>query len=558
MSAPQTSGPAAPLLHIADLSIRLPASGDRAYALSGLSVDIAHNEIVCVVGESGSGKSMTASAIMGLLSPGVKVTGGCIKLNGTDLLTLREDEMRKIRGPRIGMIFQEPMTALNPLKRIGPQVEEMFRLHTRLSRQQRRQAAISLLRDVHIPDPDKAYSAYPHQLSGGQRQRAMIAMAMALEPDLLIADEPTTALDVTTQAQILKLIRELQQRNRTGVLFITHDFGVVSDIADRVIVLKHGHIVEQGAADDVLKRPQHAYTQALIKAVPAMTPPPYRPPEAAASLLSVGKVNKTFGRKGFLGRGRVVHALQDVSFSLAAGRSIGIVGESGSGKSTLARALVRLTDIDSGSVKFGSLDYTALSGAKLREFAGEIQMVFQDPYSSLNPRRTVGELIAQPLTVKGVSREQARDRVVELLQLVGLDEKAIQRFPHEFSGGQRQRIGIARALALHPKILVADEAVSALDVSIQAQILQLLIRLRDELGLAIVFITHDLRVTAQVCDDIVVMHKGQIVESGPTARIFAAPQHQYTRLLLSSAPGNGGLYPGIENDINPITEENRV
>lgn len=535
-----------PLLQITGLSIALPVSGDREFALADLSLNIARNEIVCVVGESGSGKSMTASAIMGLLADGVQITQGSIHLEGKNLLALSAKQMRKIRGPRIGMIFQEPMTALNPLKRIGRQIEEMLCLHLRLSSAARRKRVIQLLDDVHIASPDKAYMAYPHQLSGGQRQRAMIAMAMALEPDLLIADEPTTALDVTTQAQILKLIRELQQRNGTGVLFITHDFGVVADIADRVVVLKQGHIVEQGPAEQVLGAPEHSYTRALINAVPSLTPPAYRTAPSIPPLLSVSDIKKTFGKPGLFGRGRVVHALQGIDFSLAAGRSIGIVGESGSGKSTLARTLVRLTEPDTGKIHFGNLDYTALSATQLRQHAGEMQMVFQDPYSSLNPRRTVGELISQPLTIRGIAFEQARERVVALLELVGLDAKAISRFPHEFSGGQRQRIGIARALALHPKILIADEAVSALDVSIQAQILQLLVRLRDELGLAIIFITHDLRVTAQVCDDLVVMKNGKIVESGPTAEVFARPQHEYTRLLLSSVPGKEKFYSTIE------------
>ncbi|MEE3661998.1 ABC transporter ATP-binding protein [Brenneria sp. g21c3] len=545
----------APLLKISDLTITLPASGDRVLALHNVSLSVARNEIVCVVGESGSGKSITASAIVGLLPPGVRVESGRIELEGVDLLGLRRNEMRKIRGPRIGMIFQEPMTALNPLKRIGAQIGEMFRLHRRMSRAARREAVISLLQDVHIAEPEQAYMAYPHQLSGGQRQRAMIAMAMALEPDLLIADEPTTALDVTTQAQILRLIRELQQRTGTGVLFITHDFGVVSDIADRVVVLKQGHIVEQGSADRVLGAPEHPYTRALMDAVPDMAPPPRRAVVKAQPLIEVRDLRKTFGSAGLFGRGRVVQALRGISFSLAAGRSLGIVGESGSGKSTLARTLVRLLDPDSGQVRLGELDYTALSRAELRRHAGEIQMVFQDPYASLNPRRTVGDLIAQPLTVRGTPRAEALARVADLLQRVGLDAKATDRFPHEFSGGQRQRIGIARALALHPKILVADEAVSALDVSIQAQVLQLLISLRDELGLAMVFITHDLRVTAQVCDEIAVMQHGEIVEYGPTAEIFANPQHAYTRLLLSSAPGGGRLYRTAAGSLFPPSTE---
>ncbi len=530
-----------PLLSIKRLSVQLPEGGDRTLALRDVSIDVARNEIVCVVGESGSGKSMTASTVMGLLPPSVRVAAGTVELDGQNLLKLKPEQMRKVRGPRIGMIFQEPMTALNPLQRIGTQISEMFQLHSKMSRAAQKAKAIELLQAVHIPDPAKAYTAYPHELSGGQRQRAMIAMAMALDPDLLIADEPTTALDVTTQAQILKLIRELQQRNGTGVLFITHDFGVVADIADRVVVLKHGNVVEQGTGAEVLGNPQHDYTRSLIDAVPRMEPPAYTPPPTDKKALQVKDLVKTFGSAGLFGNGRVVHALRSVSFDLPKGRTLGIVGESGSGKSTMARALVRLTDPDSGKVLLDDLDFTALSRPELRQKAGLVQMVFQDPYASLNPRRKVGDLIAQPMTVHGKPRAEAMERVEELLKLVGLDAKAMDRFPHEFSGGQRQRIGIARALALDPKILVADEAVSALDVSIQAQVLQLFRRLRDELGLSMVFITHDLRVTAQVCDEVAVMKEGEVVEYGPTARIFADPQHDYTRLLLSSAPGHLGL-----------------
>ncbi|MEQ8347369.1 MAG: ABC transporter ATP-binding protein [Sneathiellaceae bacterium] len=525
------------LLRVQRLSVRLPEGADRELALQDVSIDVARNEIVCVVGESGSGKSMAASAVMGLLPEGVRVAAGTISLDGEDLLKLRPDRMRKVRGQRIGMIFQEPMTALNPLKRIGTQISEMFHLHRRMQRSEQKAKALALLDAVHIPEPGKAFRAYPHELSGGQRQRAMIAMAMALDPDLLIADEPTTALDVTTQAQILKLIRELQQRNGTGVLFITHDFGVVADIADRVVVLKEGSIVEQGSGAGVLGNPQHDYTRSLIDAVPRLEPPPYAPPDNPGRALEVRDLVKTFGRPGLFGKGRTVHALRGVSFDLPLGRTLGIVGESGSGKSTMARALVRLTDPDAGTVRIGELDFTALPRRELRRKAGLIQMVFQDPFASLNPRRKVGDLIAQPMTIHGIPHHRAMKRVEELLALVGIDPRAMDRFPHEFSGGQRQRIGVARALALEPKILVADEPVSALDVSVQAQVLKLFARLRNELGLSMVFITHDLRVTAQICDEIAVMKEGIIVEYGPTAEIFADPQHPYTRLLLASAPG---------------------
>lgn len=526
-----------PLLKIQRLSVQLPEGADRPLALNNVSIDVARNQIVCVVGESGSGKSMIANAVMGLLPPGVVASAGFIGLDSRDLLKLRPSQMRSVRGARIGMIFQDPMTALNPLKRVGVQISEMFKLHRKMTGTERKKRGVALLEAVHIPDPAKAFRAYPHQLSGGQRQRTMIAMAMALDPDLLIADEPTTALDVTTQAQILKLIREMQQRNGTGVLFITHDFSVVSDIADRVVVLKEGSIVEQGTSADVLQNAQHEYTRALIKAVPQIEPRTPRPIINSALALKATDLFKTFGRPGIFGNGRMVNALRGVSFELPVGRTLGIVGESGSGKSTLARALVRLTDPDSGKVMLGDLDYSALSRPALRSKAGLMQMVFQDPYASLNPRRRVGDLIAQPMTVHGMPADQAASRVEELLALVSLDARVMNRFPHEFSGGQRQRIGIARALALEPKILVADEPVSALDVSIQAQILELFVRLRDTLGLSIIFITHDLRVTAQICDEVAVMKDGKIVEYGPTANLFTNPQHDYTRLLLSSAPG---------------------
>ncbi|MGJ8624449.1 MAG: ABC transporter ATP-binding protein [Yoonia sp.] len=525
------------LLSISGLTVGLPEGGDRSNALTNISLSVARGEIVCVVGESGSGKSMTASTVMGLLPNGVSVQSGTVELDGENLLQLKPEAMRHIRGPRIGMVFQEPMTALNPLQRIGAQISEMFKLHTKMSRAERRAGGLKLLEAVQIPNPAQAYDAYPHQLSGGQRQRAMIAMALSLSPDLLIADEPTTALDVTTQAQILKLIRELQERSGTGVLFITHDFGVVADIADRVLVLKEGQFVEEGTVEEVLGNPQHAYTKSLINAVPSMKPSPYTPPVNPKTVMKVSGLIKTYGSTGLFGKGRVVHALRGVNFELKAGRTLGVVGESGSGKSTMARALVRLIEPDAGVVTLGDLDFTALPRRTLRENSNLMQMVFQDPFASLNPRRKVGDLISQPMTIHGTSKTQAMKRVDELLALVGLDSRAKDRFPHEFSGGQRQRIGIARALALKPKILIADEPVSALDVSIQAQVLELFATLRDELGLSMVFITHDLRVTAQICDEIAVMKDGEIVEYGTTERTFADPQHEYTKLLLASAPG---------------------
>jgi len=528
---------AAPVLSLQGLSVRLPPRADRSHALRDVSLDVHAGEIVCVVGESGSGKSMTASAIMRLLPPGVAIEAGRILLAGEDLATAAEARMRALRGAGIAMIFQEPMTALNPLLTVGEQIAEMFRVHTPLPAAEVTARTLALLEEVRIPDPRLAARAYPHELSGGQRQRAMIAMALALDPCVLIADEPTTALDVTTQAQILALIRDLQRRKGTAVLFITHDFGVVAEIADRVAVMQHGLVVEQGPAAEVLHAPQHSYTRALIAAVPPLAAPPPRP-IAAEAILALDSIRKTYRTGGFLGRGqRVTHAVRGVSLTLPKGATFGIVGESGSGKSTLARCIVRLIEPESGHIRLGGTDLLALRRREMRAAARRVQMVFQDPYGSLNPRRRAGELVAQGPVVHGTPRAEAMRRAKELFALVGLDPAATDRFPHEFSGGQRQRIGLARALALEPEVLVADEPVSALDVSVQAQVLGLLAELRERLGLSIVFITHDLRVAAQVCDMVAVMKDGEIVEHGPVAEVFHDARHPYTQALLAAVPG---------------------
>ena len=525
------------VLELRGLSVALPPGADRPYALQDVSLTLERGRTLCVVGESGSGKSMTASAVMRLLPEGVRVARGQVLLDGEDVLTLTEPAMRRRRGARIAMIFQEPMTALNPLRPIGDQIGEMFRIHTNLPRAEITRRTLALLDEVRIPDPAAALGAYPHELSGGQRQRAMIAMALALEPEALIADEPTTALDVTTQAQILHLIRDLQARRGMAVLFITHDFGVVAEIADDIAVMQAGLVVEQGPANAVLNRPQHPYTQALIAAVPPLSHIP--PPRAVSSeaALTISRLSKRFGRR------RPVLALDQVSVTLPRGGTLGIVGESGSGKSTLARCVMRLLDPDGGSVWLGETDLARLSPRQLRTERSRIQMVFQDPYASLNPRRPVGELVAQGPMVQGVPRADAMTRARDLFSLVGLSPEAMDRFPHEFSGGQRQRIGLARALALRPEVLVADEAVSALDVSVQAQVLRLLAGLRERLGLSTLFITHDLRVAAQICDRIAVMQRGRVVEEGTVAAVFGAPQHEYTRALLASVPGRGWLPP---------------
>jgi peptide/nickel transport system ATP-binding protein len=527
------------IVTVEGLHVTLPPGADRRHAVEDVSFDLRRGEVVCLVGESGSGKSVTARAVMGLLAPRVIASAGRILFGSEDLLRVSPERLRAVRGAEISMIFQEPMTALNPLMTIGRQIDEVLRTHTDLSASARRERILALLRDVHLPEPESLIEAYPHQLSGGQRQRAMIAMALILEPKILIADEPTTALDVTTQAQILQLIRELQAAHGTAVLFITHDFGVVAEIAHRVAVMQHGRLVEMDEAKRVLNNPCHAYTQRLIAAVPSLTPKPRIAADTRAVALTASRVTKTFRTGGgLMGRDRrVVHAVKEASIELHRGETLGLVGESGSGKSTLARCVIRLIDPDGGTVRLGDLELTGLSRRGLRQHRRRIQMVFQDPFGSLNPRYKVGQLIAEGPIINGVGAEKARARALELLGLVGLDARAADRFPHEFSGGQRQRIAIARALALEPEVLVADEPVSALDVSVQAQVLDLLAGIRDRLNLSMLFITHDLRVAAQVCDTIAVMRYGEIVETGPTAEVFARPQHAYTRELFASVPG---------------------
>ncbi|MGF1526942.1 MAG: ABC transporter ATP-binding protein [Candidatus Competibacterales bacterium] len=538
------------MLAIRDLDISLPPGADRPLAVAGLQLELHPAEILCVVGESGSGKSLTAKAVMGLLPPPVRATRGEIRLEGEDLLQATPGRMRQVRGEAVGMIFQEPMTALNPLHRIGDQIDEVLRTHTKQSRRQRKARIVELLTEVQLPDPRAILQAYPHQLSGGQRQRAMIAMALILEPRVLIADEPTTALDVTTQAQILKLIKDLQDEFHSGVLFITHDFGVVAEIADRVAVMQHGELVEVGTAAEVLHQPRHPYTRDLIAAVPSLTPRRPALPGDAPVVLEVSDLRKTYHSGGGLwSRGRTVAAVQGVSLGLRRGETVGVVGESGSGKSTLARCIVRLIEPDAGAVVVDGVDLLPLAKTALKPYRRRIQMVFQDPYGSLNPRYKVGRLIAEGPLVNGVPRREAQRRTEELLALVGLPAQAAHRYPHEFSGGQRQRIGIARALALEPEILIADEPVSALDVSVQAQVLELLADLQRRFQLAMVFITHDLRVAAQVCDRVAVMQRGEVVEFAATKQLFEDPRHPYTQALLASVPGKGwrglaGLEPG--------------
>lgn len=512
--------------------------------LKGISFDIRAGETLCLVGESGSGKSVSSLSTMGLLPAGSLVARqGSILLDGEDLLQATPKRLNELRGSRMAMIFQEPMTALNPVLTVGQQLDEVLACHTRESAAQRRAHVLEALEQVHLPEIQRIYSSYPHQLSGGQRQRIMIAMALLLKPRLLIADEPTTALDVTTQHQILKLIRELQEQQGTAVLFITHDMGVVADIADRVCVMYQGRIVEQGTVQQVLAAPQQAYTQQLLAAVPSLVPREPRPVRGPRRVLDVTELYKVYASRDagvlswFRAKRQGTLAVNNVSFQLLEGRTLGIVGESGSGKSTLARCVMRLIDPTAGAIRVEGQDISDLTTRALKPHRGRIQMIFQDPYRSLNPRMSIGHSLIEGPMNYGQSREQALQKAAELLQLVGLPSDAIDRFPHQFSGGQRQRIAIARALAMEPAVIVADEAVSALDVSVQAQVLALLDDIQQRLGVAVLFITHDLRVAAQICDDVLVMQRGEVVEYGPAHQVLASPEAEYTRQLIEVAPG---------------------
>ena len=536
------------LLEIQNLSISLPDGGDRSHAVDNLNLKIIENEILCVVGESGSGKSMMARSIMGLLPRRLKITGGEIKFEDRLLNHLTPKQFQKIRGLSIAMIFQEPMSALNPLHSIGKQIEEVLLLHTSINKTERRQRILEMLSAVHLPDPEQVIQAYPHEISGGQRQRAMIAMALILEPKILIADEPTTALDVTTQAQILNLIRDLQREKQTGVIFITHDFGVVAEIADRIAVMKDGQLVEENKAQVILNTPQHIYTQELIRSVPDLKTP--KSVESSKQvLLKVDHLEKIYQRRrGFLGSSKSeIIAVNKIQFTLKEGETLGLVGESGSGKSTVARCIVKLIPSDGGEILYQQKDLAKMDSKSMMPYRKEIQMIFQDPYGSLNPRLTVGQMVAQGPIIHGEKQTKAFQKAKELLELVGLGPQAVNRYPHEFSGGQRQRIGIARALALDPKILIADEPVSALDVSIQSQVLKLLGQIKQKLNFSMLFITHDLRVAAQVCDKIAVMYQGKLVEIGSTGKVFENPQHEYTKSLLDSIPGRNWINPFSKN-----------
>ena len=616
-----------PLLSVRDLTIDFSSHRGDVRAVDGVSFDLNRGETLAIVGESGSGKSVTSLALLGLIPmpPGRIASGEALfqseKLGQTDLLKLAEADLRQVRGNDIGMIFQEPMTSLNPVYTCGSQVVEALRLHTDLSEAAAKARTIELFTEAQLPRPESIFGSYPHEISGGQKQRVMIAMAMACRPALLIADEPTTALDVTVQARMLRLIDDLRRQHNTAVLFITHDLGVVAEIADRILVMYRGRVVEQGRVLDIFSNPQHPYTKGLLACRPRLSvgkkrlpvvadfmredasgqllaqPEPVLPLEnealtdsspeiEAQQLRDNSETTKTFPvehgvlgdvprpaeltsepvaapvvaaapngsepllqvqnlqvyfplRKGFFRRATdYVRAVDNVSFTLYPGETIGLVGESGCGKTTLGRALLRLTEPTAGSILFEGTDLAKLSSGDLRRRRRDLQLVFQDPYAALNPMLTVGEAIWEPMRVHNVggTRQQQKARVLELLRTVGLRDEHFQRYPHEFSGGQRQRICIARALALQPKLIVCDESVSALDVSVQAQVLNLLNDLKREFGITYLFITHDLSVARFMSDRLLVMHQGRIVESGPAAAIYAAPQHEYTQGLLAAIP----------------------
>ncbi len=561
-----TSAPS-PTLAVDGLSVSFATAERTVHAVRDLSFDVGRGETVAIVGESGSGKSVTALSVMRLVEHGGgRITSGRIgfaRRDGAriDLASADGATMRDIRGAEIAMIFQEPMTSLNPVFTVGDQIGESIRLHQGKDRAAAAAESLRMLELVRIPEARQALGRYPHQLSGGMRQRVMIAMALSCRPNLLIADEPTTALDVTVQAQILALIRLLQDEMRMAVIFITHDMGVVAEIADRVVVMRDGRKVEDGDAQRIFAAPREPYTRALLAAVPRLgsmrgtdRPEKYRlagdtapgapaagatRPVSGAPLLRVRDLTTRFDVKaGFFGRvARRVHAVEKVSFDLAAGETLALVGESGCGKSTTGRSLLRLVDIAGGSIEFEGRDIARLPASEVRPVRRDIQMIFQDPFASLDPRLTVGFSIAEPLYVHGVAKgREAEERVAWLLEHVGLSPDHARRYPHEFSGGQRQRIAVARALALNPKIIVADEAVSALDVSIQAQIVNLLLDLQAELGLSYLFISHDMAVVERVSHRVAVMYLGQIVEIGPRRAVFEDPRHPYTRRLMAAVP----------------------
>ncbi|MER9214136.1 ABC transporter ATP-binding protein [Mesorhizobium sp. M0663] len=538
------SGSVRPVLSVSGLSVAVRGEEGERDVVSDLTFGLMRGETLCIAGESGSGKSMTALAIMGLLpQPAARIGSGSIRLGNQDLAALSESGMRRIRGDRIAMIFQEPMTSLNPVLSVGRQLTEAIEAHTSMSRSNSRLRALEALKAVRIPDAERRLEHYPHELSGGMRQRVMIAMALALNPDVLIADEPTTALDVTVQGEVLELLRDLQREHGTSVILITHDMGVVAEMADRVIIMRDGRMVEQGRAADIFNRPQADYTRELLAAVPRIgggrtAEDRQDAANMPAELVSVSDLHVRFDlHGGFFGRvDRRVHAIEGVSFSIAPHETLSLVGESGCGKSTTAKAIAGLVPF-TGSISIGGHDLSALSRKERKAVRRNVQMIFQDPFASLDPRMRVGDLVAEPLLIHGLGdREQRHAQIAALFERVGLSADQMERYPHEFSGGQRQRICIARALALRPKLIIADESVSALDVSVQARVLRLLKELQREFGVAYLFISHDMAVIENISDRVAVMYLGQIVEMGTRDQIFSNPRHPYTKRLIEAVP----------------------
>lgn len=556
-----------PLLSISNVTISARKEGQWVPIVKNSNFVLQANEILGIVGESGSGKSVTSLALMGLLPKGVvEVTEGAITFDGEDIRALPHKKMRSVRGSEISMIFQEPMSSLNPSLRCGYQVDEILKEHTALSSAGRKKAVLALFEKVKLPEPEKIYNRYPHEISGGQKQRVMIAMAIACKPKVLIADEPTTALDVTVQKEIILLLKALQQETGMSIIFISHDLSLVSEIANRVLVMYRGEIVEQGSTSEIFHSPQHTYTKALISSRPSLdvrlrrlpTIQDYLLGAADASeispqqrkehlaqlysrppLLEVINVEKEYvSSAGLFGKQIKFKAVNDVSFKIYEGETLGLVGESGCGKSTLGNAILQLDKATSGKILYRGKDLTGLSSSELRSLRKEVQIIFQDPYSSLNPRLTVGRAIMEPMQVHRLYANdmERKQKAIEILDRVGLSEEHFSRYPHEFSGGQRQRIGIARTIALQPKLIVCDESVSALDISVQAQVLNLLNELKENFGFTYIFISHDLAVVKYMSDQVVVMNKGKIEEMNEADALYAHPQQDYTRKLIAAIP----------------------
>lgn len=560
-----------PLLKIEDLTITFKTASDNITAVNKLNLEVNRGEVIAIVGESGSGKSVTSLSVMRLLqSPPAEISSGRILFskngsNQVDLLVVDEKNMMDIRGKDISMIFQEPMTSLNPVKTCGNQVIEAIKLHQGLNNEEATLKTIGLFREVKLPSPETIIKRYPHELSGGQKQRVMIAMAMSCKPSLLIADEPTTALDVTVQKTILELIKDLQVQNEMGVIYITHDLGLVEEIADKVVVMFRGNIVETGLAKEIFNNATHPYTKALLACRPASYKKGYRLPVVSdfsgaangsktfkdVEIATTDLVNEVMMRvtdlevdfpasKNFFGKAKTfIKAVDKVSFEIYRNEILGLVGESGSGKTTLGRTLLRLIKPTAGQILFEGKDLAAITNSDMRRLRKDIQIIFQDPYGSLNPRISIGKAIQEPMRVHGIYKNDklAKEKAISLLEKVDLKAEHYDRYPHQFSGGQRQRICIARALGLNPAFIICDESVSALDVSVQGQVLNLLNDLKKEFGFTGIFISHDLSVVRYMCDRIMVMHKGKIVETGPADQIYSSPVNDYTKLLISSIPG---------------------